>query len=568
MKKIIYADTASKTAPLNVHPVLEKIFHARGIESSNELDLELSGLESYHQLKGIDEAVSLLLPVVLEQESLLVVGDFDVDGASSVALVIQALSLFGAKNLNYLVPNRFEHGYGLSVEIVEQARAFKPDLIMTVDNGISSIEGVAKAQEYGIKVLISDHHLPAETLPAAQAIVNPNQLGCEFKSKAACGCTVAFYIMLALRAKLDEQGYFAHGSVSMAPFLDLVALATVADLVPLDKNNRILVNQGIRRIRAGKARTGIQALIQIAKRDYVTLKSSDLGFSVGPRLNAAGRLDDMSVGIECLLSHSPATAYSLAQQLNNLNQERRHIEESMQQEALCFLQEQALNDASSSKGLCLYEPSWHQGVIGILAARIKEQTQCPVIALADDEDGKLKGSARSIKGFHIRDALEAINSAHPNMLLSFGGHAMAAGLSLKADNYAAFRQVFSDYCAAQISPELLDQSWLVDADLEAQHVSEELACAIEAFLPWGQGFSAPLFTGEFMLMEHRLLGQKHFKAKLMPKDGTGLVEGICFNIKPDKIPPSKAWVRLVYELDMNHFQGRSQLQLLIKDILF
>lgn len=567
MKKIIYADTASKAAPLNVHPVLEKVFHTRGIKSDDELNLELSELESYHQLKGIDEAVSLLLPVVLEQESLLVVGDFDVDGASSVALVMQALRMFGAKNLNYLVPNRFEHGYGLSVEIVEQARAFKPDLIMTVDNGISSIEGVAKAQEYGIKVLISDHHLPAETLPCAQAIVNPNQLGCEFKSKAACGCAVAFYIMSALRSELDKRGYF-DTKPSMVEFLDLVALATIADLVPLDKNNRILVNQGVRRIRAGKARAGIQALIQIAKRDYATLKSSDLGFSVGPRLNAAGRLDDMSVGIECLLSHSPATAYSLAQELNNLNQERRNIEEGMQQEALRLLQQKELQNASVENGLCLYEPSWHQGVIGILASRIKEQTQCPVIALADDDGGKLKGSARSIKGFHIRDALEAINSAHPNMLLSFGGHAMAAGLSLQAHNYAPFKQAFSEYCALHISPELLEHSWLVDADLEVQHVSEELACAIESFLPWGQGFSAPLFTGEFTLIEHRLLGQKHFKARLMPKGGTEPVEGICFNIKADKIPPKKAPIRLVYELDMNHFQGRSQLQLLIKDILF
>lgn len=568
MSEIIYRTLNSAAPSLDVHPVLEEVFHARGLESKEDLNFDLSQLESYHSLKDINQAVSLLLPVVLQQKTLLIVGDFDVDGASSVALVMQALALLGAKNIHYLVPNRFEHGYGLSVEIVEQARTFKPSLIMTVDNGISSIAGVAKSNEYGIDVLISDHHLPSEILPDAQAIVNPNQKGCEFQSKAACGCTVAFYIMLALRAKLDEMGHFADKPVVMSSFLDLVALATVADLVPLDKNNRILVSQGLRRIRAGKSRPGIQALIQIAKRESSTLKSSDLGFSVGPRLNAAGRLDDMSLGIECLLSQSPATAYALAQELDQLNQERRNIEAGMQQEAEIFLAQQTLNKAFVDKGLCLYEPSWHQGVIGILAARIKEQTQRPVIAFAANDDGTLKGSARSIAGFHIRDALASLSAANPDMLLSFGGHAMAAGLSIHPDKYELFKQVFRDHCAQHIDSDMLEQRWFVDRDLEAQDVSMALAQAIDDFIPWGQGFRAPLFSGEFTLVEHRLLAQKHFKAKLIPKGGTDIVEGIFFNIKEEKIPPNNAPLRLVFELSINHFQGRNSLQLLIKEILF
>lgn len=567
MTEIIYRPLNSKEPALNVHPVLDAIFRTRGIERSDELSLALSDLEPFHNLKDIQQAVSLLQPVVIDQQPLLIVGDFDVDGASSVALVMQALTLFGAKNLNYLVPNRFEHGYGLSVSIVEQAKLFKPALIMTVDNGISSLEGVAKAKEYGIKVLISDHHLPGASLPDADAIVNPNQSDCNFKSKAACGCTVAFYIMLALRAQLDELGHF-DSKPSMGEFLDLVALATIADLVPLDKNNRILVEQGIKRIRAGKARAGIQALIGIAKRGYSTLKSSDLGFAIAPRLNAAGRLDDMSIGIECLLSQSPATAYSLAQQLDDLNQQRRDIEISMQKEAQQFLDQKSIKHAPMASGLCLYEPSWHQGVIGILAARIKEQTHRPVIALAEDEAGTLKGSARSISGFHIRDALEAINNAHPGLLLSFGGHAMAAGLSLNEANYPAFKHAFSEYCSSHISSDLLEHRWLVDGDLPAEHISYELASAIADFIPWGQGFPRPVFSGEFVVVDYQLLAGKHFKTELMPMQGNQTVEGIQFNIPTDKIPTKTQKVRLVYELDLNHFQNQSKLQLLIKDILF
>lgn len=566
MTNITYRQVSGTPPSLALHPVLEQVLHLRGIQSSEDLNFSLSQLVHFQHLKDIDKAVALLLPIVLEQKPILIVGDFDVDGACSVALVVQTLRAFGARHVHYLVPNRFEHGYGLSVAIVEQAKTFKPHLIMTVDNGISSFAGVHQAQAYGIKVLISDHHLPAATLPNANAIVNPNQPECKFPSKAACGCTVAFYIMLALRAKLEERNHFKQ-AVNMASCLDLLALATVADVMLLDKNNRILLTQGLQRIRAGKARAGIQALIQIAGRDAKQLTSSDLGFALGPRLNAAGRLDDMTLGIECLLSQSPTTAYSLAQTLDQLNQERRDIEHSMQQDAQLFLAQQKPSKQGAHFGLCLYEASWHQGVIGILASRIKEQTKCPVIAFAADDEGNLKGSARSIKGVHIRDVLETIAQQQPDLLSSFGGHAMAAGLSIKEHHYPAFKQAFESHCKAHIPPELLQQTHLIDAQLAAPHISYDLAKAIADFLPWGQGFNTPLFSANFTLLEHRLLGQKHLKVKLMPEQGTQPVEGIYFNIPTAKMPHKHAHIMLIFELDINYFRGHESMQLLIQDML-
>ncbi len=557
---------AQGTPPnLNVHPILAHSLHLRGIKTADDINFALSELDSFEQLKDIQKAVALLLPIVLEQKKIVIIGDFDVDGACSVTLVVQTLRAFGAQHVHYLVPNRFEHGYGLSTAIVEQAKTFKPDLIMTVDNGISSFAGVDKAHEYGISVLISDHHLPASTLPNADAIVNPNQADCPFPSKAACGCTVAFYIMLALRATLNERKHFKQ-PINMAKNLDLLALATIADVVPLDKNNRILVNQGLQRIRANQARAGIQALIQIAGRDAQHLSSSDLGFALAPRLNAAGRLDDMTIGIECLLSQSPATAYSLAQGLDQLNQERRDIGASMQQDAELFLAQYPPTQKNHF-GLCLYEASWHQGVIGILAARIKEQIRCPVIALADDDNGILKGSARSIAGLHIRDALEQIQQQKPHLLISFGGHAMAAGLSLKAQHYAEFKQEFESYCQAHITPEQLAQHYLLDTELKAPDINYELAHAITHFLPWGQGFSTPLFIANFTLLEQRILSQKHLKVKLMAEHGTQPLEGIYFNIDKAQIPTTNSQVKAIFELDINYFRGYENLQLLIKALL-
>jgi len=422
-------------------PLLQRIYAARGVTSAGDLELGLGALIPYQQMKGIADAVELLIPVVTEGRRLLVVGDFDVDGATSTALAIRALSMLGAADVQYLVPNRFDFGYGLSPELVEVAITMKPDLIMTVDNGIASVEGVKAAAAAGIPVLVTDHHLPGDTLPDAAAIVNPNQPGCPFPSKAACGCTVVFYLMLALRATMKERGLLAEPAPNMGRLLDLVALATVADVVPLDHNNRILVEQGLRRIRAGAACAGIFALLQVAGREASRIVSADFGFAVGPRLNAAGRLDDMSLGIECLLTDDPVRALNLARTLDEMNRDRRTIEQGMQEEALKFLsqfdEQQAL-----PVGVCLYQADWHQGVIGILASRIKEKVHRPVIAMAAGDDGLLKGSARSIPGLHMRDALDEVDKAVPGLIKKFGGHAMAAGMTIEASGFAEFARQF------------------------------------------------------------------------------------------------------------------------------
>lgn len=548
-------------------PVLSRIYSARGITQADELELSLSGLAPFHNLKGIDTAVSALVPVVLEQKKLLVVGDFDADGATSTALVIRALRMLGATHLDYLVPDRFELGYGLSPGLVELARERRPDLIMTVDNGIASVAGVEAANRAGIPVIVTDHHLPGEVLPEALAIVNPNQPGCEFPSKSACGCAVAFYLMLALRAELVKQGFFRARTVpNLATLIDLVALATVADVVPLDRNNRILVEQGLRRIRSGVTQPGILALLQVAGKDASQICSTDFGFAIGPRINAAGRLTDMSLGIECLLTDDPLQAQAIAAELNSLNQERRQIEQTMQTDALALLDNVSEADTQAT-GICLYHPEWHQGVVGILASRIKERLHRPVIAFAQGDDGELKGSARSIPGLHMRDALDLVDKRCPGAIIRFGGHAMAAGLTLRASELEPFRSTFDAVCHSLINEADLNHRIETDGELQADDLSLELAEQLRMAGPWGQAFPEPVFEGQFRLVQQRIVGAKHLKLMLQPLHSDALIDAIFFNIDLDVWPDhSRDRVRCVYQLDVNEYRGQRSVQLLLRYI--
>ncbi|MAX86850.1 MULTISPECIES: single-stranded-DNA-specific exonuclease RecJ [Thalassolituus] len=549
----------------DLHPVLSRVYQSRGIATPDDLNLQLAGLVPYHEMLGIDGAVSALMPVVTQGKRLLVVGDFDADGATSTAVALRALRMMGAPNLDYLVPNRFDFGYGLSPELVEVAIERRPDLIMTVDNGIASVSGVAAANAAGIPVVVTDHHLPGDELPEALAIVNPNQKGCAFPSKAACGCTVVFYLMLALRACLSEEGWFDRSGAGQPPnlasLIDLVALATVADVVPLDKNNRILVEQGLRRIRAGKCQPGILALLQTAKRDHRQLVSSDLGFAVGPRINAAGRLDDMSLGIECLLTDDFNRAMDIATELDAFNRDRRQIEQAMQGEALALLERMDANPADGY-GVCLYHPEWHQGVIGILASRIKERLHRPVIAFARGEAGEIKGSARSITGLHIRDALDRVDRMAPGIIVKFGGHAMAAGLTLAEGTFERFSALFDDVCKAMLSEDALQQILETDGSLASADFNMALAEALRLGGPWGQAFPEPQFSGTFRLVQQRLVGGNHLKLVLQPEGTDQAIDAIWFGIDPSVWPDhSREKVTCVYQLDINEFRGERNLQL-------
>ncbi|GAB3099219.1 single-stranded-DNA-specific exonuclease RecJ [Pseudomaricurvus hydrocarbonicus] len=547
---------------------MQSIYAARGVNSLGDMERSLQAMLRPQQLKGLQGAVERLVRAIIGQESLLIVGDFDADGATSCAVGMLALRDMGAASVQYLVPNRFEFGYGLTPEIVAVAKGYKPDLIITVDNGISSIEGVAASKAAGIGVLVTDHHLPGHELPDAEAIVNPNQPGCEFPSKNLAGVGVIFYLMSALRSALREQGWFASRGIpepNMGNYLDLVALGTVADVVPLDSNNRILVHQGLQRIRSGRARPGILALLEIAGRQRHRLVASDLGFTVGPRLNAAGRLDDMSLGIECLLCESPDLAREMAIELDDLNKDRRSIEAGMQQEALKSLQSLVLNDSADMPwGLCLYDGQWHQGVIGILASRIKERFHRPVIAFADASEEEIKGSARSIPGLHIRDALDAVASAHPGLLTKFGGHAMAAGMSLKKSDFPRFQQAFDEVVRQSLSQADLQAEILSDGALSADEFNLPLAHTLREAGPWGQHFPEPVFDGEFYLVQQRIVGEKHLKLVLaMDPAGQQLVDAIAFNVDVDVWPnPSAEKIKLAYRLDVNEFRGRETVQLM------
>lgn len=575
MQKIIKRRQASLTENTfsdSLHPLLQQIYSARGVCSDDQIQTELSGLLTPQSLKGLPEAINLLVTALEQQQRLLVVGDFDADGATSSALAVLALTAMGAESVDFLVPNRFEYGYGLTPEIVEVARQFTPDLIVTVDNGISSIDGVNAANAAGIKVLVTDHHLPGEKLPAAAAIVNPNQPGCAFKSKNLAGVGVIFYLMSALRSALRERQWFQQRNIAepvMADYLDLVALGTVADVVPLDRNNRILVAQGLRRIRAGKTRPGIKALLLVGNRNADRLVSTDLAFVVGPRLNAAGRLDDMTLGIQCLLTDDDYQAGEIARQMDELNQDRKSIEGSMQREALEALKTLNVEEGNMPYGLCLYDANWHQGVIGILASRIKDRYHRPVIVFADaDENGVIKGSARSISGLHIRDALDAVASQHPGLLTKFGGHSMAAGMSLQKDQYPLFIEAFDQEVRRKLSEENLQAVLSSDGELAANDFNLELAQTLRDAGPWGQHFPEPLFDGEFILVQQRILKEKHLKMVLAVESHPQLaIDAIAFNV--DVLQWTNQTidkVRVVYKLDINEFRGRQTVQMMVEYI--
>lgn len=552
--------------------VLQRIYAARGIGSETQLDMRLQALLPFHKLTDIDKACDRLEQALTNQERILIIGDFDADGATSTALAVNALRTFGAQHVDFLVPNRFEYGYGLTPAIVEVAQRQSPHLIITVDNGIASIDGVNAAREAGIDVLITDHHLPGEELPKACAIVNPNQPHDIFPSKSMAGVGVIFYTMLALRRRLIERGFFAANQIpepNMSQFLDLVALGTVADVVALDQNNRILVSQGLARIRKGLARPGINALVEVANRQVAQLKASDLGFSVAPRLNAAGRLDDMSLGINCLLSGDLFSARKLAQQLDQLNIERRKIESEMKEQAMLALQQLSLTvsakEPSLPIALCLVDDTWHQGVIGILAGRLKERYHRPVIAFAVVSDQELKGSARSVAGLNIRDVLAEIDRQHPKLISKFGGHAMAAGLSIPREHFEVFRQALMDEVSLHLDLSQCEDEYLSDGPLSPETLNLPLAELLQDAGPWGQQFPEPLFDNVFEVLDQRLVGQHHLKLTLAFPDTTESIEAIAFQVDLNCWPNQRArYVHLLYRVDVNIYQARRRLQLIVE----
>ncbi|MEO3864047.1 single-stranded-DNA-specific exonuclease RecJ [Rheinheimera fenheensis] len=548
------------------HPVLQRLYASRGVSHAAELDRSAASLLPFTALKDIDKAVALLLEALQQQQQLVIVGDFDADGATSTAVLLTGLKALGFKRVEYLVPNRFEYGYGLTPEMAELAVAQGAELIITVDNGISALDGIALAKKAGVKVLVTDHHLAGSELPAADAIVNPNQPGCSFPSKALAGVGVAFYVLLALRAALREQGYFtaAQAEPNLAELLDLVALGTVADVVPLDANNRILVHQGLMRIRSGKCRPGIQALIDVANRNAQKLTASDFGFALAPRLNAAGRLDDMSLGISCLLAPDINLARQYAAELDSLNVERRAIEQSMQTEAQAFLSQLSFDGSELPECLCLYRHDWHQGVIGILAGRIKEQFHRPTIVFAQGDEGELKGSARSINGLHIRDLLEEISTQYPGLIKKFGGHAMAAGLTISAERLDTFKLALNLTAKKHLTPEQLTAVIYTDGELPSECFDLSFSQLLQNAGPWGQAFPEPVFDGEFSLINQKMLADRHLKMMLQLPNGN-LVDAIWFNAD------NKAWpnvnvqkVQLAYQLDINEYRDKQSLQLIVR----
>ncbi|ACR70478.2 single-stranded-DNA-specific exonuclease RecJ [Edwardsiella ictaluri] len=562
--------TAESQLPDGIPPLLRRLYGNRGVCSAAELERGVKGLLSYQQLNGIERAVVLLQEALAQRLRLVIVGDFDADGATSTALSVLALRAMGCDSVQHLVPNRFEDGYGLSPEVVEQAATMGAELIMTVDNGVSSHAGVEAAHARGIRVLVTDHHLPGETLPAAEAIVNPNLADCDFPSKSLAGVGVAFYLMLALRRHLVDQGWFerlGRPAPNLADLLDLVALGTVADVVRLDTNNRILVYQGLSRIRAGRCRPGIRALLEVAKRDAPRLTASDLGFALGPRLNAAGRLDDMSLGVALLLSDDMPQARALASDLDALNQTRREIEQGMQSEALAICAGLERTLTQLPYGLALYHPEWHQGVVGILASRIKERFYRPVIAFAPAGEGLLKGSGRSLPGLHMRDALERLDMQHPGLMQKFGGHAMAAGLTIEAARFDDFRHHFDTLVGEWLDPAQLEGVVWSDGALSSDELTLPVAELLRDGGPWGQGFPEPTFDGQFRILQQRLVGERHLKLMLEPLGGGPLLDGIAFNVDTTLWPDASVReVELAYRLDINEYRGNRSVQLMIQHL--
>ncbi|HHZ8034135.1 TPA: single-stranded-DNA-specific exonuclease RecJ [Proteus mirabilis] len=558
--------------PESLDPLLRQIYANRGITSETQLERSLKGLLHYQDLNGIDVAISLLVEALKLQSRIVIVGDFDADGATSTALAIKALRQMGFQQVSYHIPNRFDdgYGYGLSPQVVHDVAKKGVDLIITVDNGISSFEGVDVAHEYGIRVLVTDHHLPGHSLPQADAIINPNLADCAFLSKSLAGVGVTFYLMTALRAELEKQGWFTAQGLArpnMADYLDLVALGTVADVVPLDENNRIFVYEGLRRIRAGRCCAGIKALTEVSRKTLSQLVSSDLGFALGPRLNAAGRLDDMSVGVALLLTNDIGVAREIANELDGLNQTRREIEAGMQEEASTIFRQFITTQDDLPNGLAIYHPQWHQGVVGILASRIKEKLHRPVIAFAPSGDGLLKGSGRSIHGVHLRDALERLNTLNPGLMVKFGGHAMAAGLSLEEDKFPLFQRHFSALMAELVSAEQLQGVILTDGELSDSQLSLPIAEMLREAGPWGQAFPEPLFDGKFTLLQQRIVGSKHLKMMLQPINSHVMIDAIAFNVDVNIWPDNSIkTVELAYRLDVNEFRGQRNAQLLVEHI--
>ncbi|HBY85029.1 MAG TPA: single-stranded-DNA-specific exonuclease RecJ [Colwellia sp.] len=565
--------------PDNLAEIIKQIYASRGMESAQELELNvtnLKGMLDETALMGMDKACQLLHDALVNKLRIVIVGDFDADGATSTALMMTALNLFNSHNHDFIVPNRFEYGYGLTPEIVDIAAQQHTQMLITVDNGISCIAGVKRAKDLGMQVIVTDHHLPGHSLPNADAIVNPNQHGCNFPSKALAGVGVAFYLMLALRKYCREQNYFTEQGIAepnIAQLLDLVALGTVADVVSLDVNNRILVEQGLKRIRAGKTRPGIQALIEIANKNQQRLVASDFGFALGPRINAAGRLDDMSYGINCLLANDLSSARVMAAELDDLNKTRREIEQGMQVEAEQVLTSLRFDEDNLPNAIALYQQDWHQGVIGIVAGRLKEKFHRPCIVFAtgkdDDSVGdvnrEIKGSARSIPGLHIRDLLEHIDSQHPDIINKFGGHAMAAGLSIKQGDFERFQQLFNELAGKWLKEEDLQSIILSDGELPLEHLNLDFAEQLRDAGPWGQNFPEPLFDDNFTLVQQRIVGEKHLKL-VVEKQGE-VFDGIAFNVDVKVWPNTQAkQVHLAYRLDVNEFRGKRTVQLMVENI--
>ena len=554
------------------HPVIRRVLLARGVRDADELSLAMQDMLRPDDLGGIEQAASLLADAVTEDKQILIVGDFDADGATGTALAMLSLAAMGCGKVDFRVPNRFEFGYGLTVPLVDTLAEDPPDLLLTVDSGISCNEGIERARELGCRIIVTDHHLPGEKLPAAHAIVNPNCAGDVFPSKAMAGVGVMFYLLSVLRRELRARGWFgvSRPEPNLARFLDLVALGTVADLVPLDHNNRVLVRQGLERIRRGMARPGLMALLRLGKRDYRFADASDLGFAVGPRLNAAGRLEDMGTGIRCLLTDDSSEAMRLANQLDELNQQRRGLQEQMQQEALGQVEEllASLAQQELPPALCLFDESWHQGIVGLVASRVKDAVHRPVFAFAPESEGAsvLKGSARSVKGLHIRDVLAYVDSHQPGLMKAFGGHAMAAGLTLDGSQYDQFVKSVSDAVTAILDGTELSAELLTDGELAAADISLGFAASLDRLGPWGQHFPEPVFDGLFEVIERRVVGGSHLKMFVRSIDCGEPVDAIAFNRLPEDLPASGA-VRLLYRLGINRWRGSESCQLMVEEIV-
>ncbi|PMG77221.1 single-stranded-DNA-specific exonuclease RecJ [Shewanella sp. 10N.286.51.B7] len=560
------AEVDDSHLPATIHPLLKQLYARRNVDLTG-CELSLSKLLRPETMMGLSEAAVIIADAIAAQKSILIVGDFDADGATSTSVCLLALRMMGATKIDYLIPNRFDYGYGLSPEIVAVAQSKGAELLITVDNGISSIDGVAAAKQLGMQVVVTDHHLPGKSLPDADAIVNPNQHGCQFASKSIAGVGVAFYLMSALRTELRSRDWYQTHQISepnLGSLLDIVALGTVADVVSLDSNNRILVQAGLQRVKSGRCRVGITALLEVAKRSPQRIVASDFGFAVGPRLNAAGRLDEMALGVETLLCEDMMLARRMADELDGLNGERRELEAGMQQEALKSLQKLTLDESKLPWGLAIFQDDWHQGVIGILASRIKDKYHRPVIAFADAGEGEIKGSARSIKGLHMRDLLELINSRHPGMIIKFGGHAMAAGLSLRADAFSEFEAAYDKAVREMLKPEQLTGEVLSDGELPTELMNLETAFLLRESGPWGQSFEEPLFDGYFSVIQQRIVGEKHLKLVLETDCGSLMMDAIAFNVDLAIWPDATIkHARVAYKLDVNEFRGNQTVQMLV-----